>query len=423
MSSVTTLNATRSSTEAPAVPAGDRPSFLRRTGDVLTLAGALAAPSYGKGIGGINGIKYADIILGLAVLARVAQALIDGVPREGFRRQSVLLTLLTVFGLFGLLTATVNHQFLSWSFIRIMIATAGTAVLLAVYGDGTDVRPIVSAFALGTAVLALSSFTGPRIGGRSLGWSSHPNQLGHSCMIGVFAAAWLHDNAASPWMRRLWLAVAALDLVAINRSGSRGALLGLAAGGVLYIWLRGNARVRVGAVAAVWVVLLVIPTRIVVVPRGNPIGRLLTSSAPNTSAGASDRQRDTLLSASWRLVESHPIFGTGVKNIDLSQGTGGTFKGIDQVHLVYLQGWIAAGVLGGFALMLIGAILVVMPFGRAPRHVALACAGTAIATAWGFTNVLTLRDQWIMVAAIFATAPPLPSVLTRAIDVTGRRGA
>ena len=58
-------------------------SFLRRTGDFLTLAGAVVAPSYGKGIGGINGLPYADIILGLAALTRAAQALTEGLPRAG----------------------------------------------------------------------------------------------------------------------------------------------------------------------------------------------------------------------------------------------------------------------------------------------------------------------------------------------------
>jgi len=381
-----------------------RASFLRRAGDFLTLAGAVVAPSYGKGIGGINGLPYADIILGLAALTRIVQALTEGLPRAGLRLRSVLLSVLAVFACAGLLSSIVNHESLSWSFIRIVIATAGTVLLVSAYGDGTDPRPVLKAFALGTAVLAVSSFTGYKLHGRSFGWSRHPNQLGHSCMIGIFAAGWLYDNTRDPRIRRLWVGLILLDLVAINRSGSRGALIGLAAGGFVYLWLRGNIRLRVVAIAGVWALTLVLATQLVVLPESNPLGRFLTSKKSNTSASASDQQRESLLSASWDKISADPIFGTGFKNVDLGNG----FTGIDQVHVVYLQGWIGAGAVGGFVLMLIGGMLVVVPFTQRKHNLALACGGVAIAAAWGFTNLLTVRDQWIYIAAIFATVPALP---------------
>src|SRR5207248_7163386 len=172
--------------------------------------------------------------------------------------------------------------------------------------------------------------------------------------------------------------------------GSRGALFGLGAGGLVYLWLRGSIRLRAAAVAGVWAILLVIPTGIVVLPESNPLSRLLTSNKSNTTASFSDQQRTSLLSAAWSKITSKPIFGTGFKGVDL----GGGFQGIDQVHVVYLQGWMGAGAVGGILIMLLGGIMVVLPFGQQRRDLALGCGGVAIATAWGATNLLTARDQW-----------------------------
>jgi hypothetical protein len=57
--------------------------------------------------------------------------------------------------------------------------------------------------------------------------------------------------------------------------------------------------------------------------------------------------------------------------------------------------------------MLVGGIMLVLPLGLRRRDLALGCGAVAIATAWGFTNLLTVRDQWMFIAALFATVPPL----------------
>jgi hypothetical protein len=391
---------TRAPAAVPTRAAGPSASFVRRTGDLLTLLGAFLAPCYGKGVGGINGLPFADIVLGLAVLARVGQALTEGLPRIGLRRQSLLLGLLGTFAVAGLVCGVVNGDPLPWAYLRVVIATTGTVLLVSVHGDGRDLRPIVTAFALGTGILALSSFTGPHLHGRAIGWSSHPNQLGHSCMMGVAAAAWLLEASTVRSRRWLWTAVIALDLVAIDRSGSRGALLGIAAGGLVYLWLRGDRRLRLAAIAAAWAGTLVLVTGLVVLPPSNPISRLVSSDQANTSSALSDDARTDLLRSNWATISADPVFGAG-------------FRGVDQVHVVYLQGWIGAGAVGGFLIMLVGGAMLVLPFAVRPRDLALACGGVAIAVAWGFTNLLTLRDQWIFIAVLFAAVPALRTARTR----------
>jgi hypothetical protein len=136
----------------------------------------------------------------------------------------------------------------------------------------------------------------------------------------------------------------------------------------------------------------VLLTGLVVLPPSSPIARLITSDEANTSSSVSNEARSDLLASNWAEITADPVFGSGFQDIDL-------------VHVVYLQGWIGAGAVGGFVLMLIGGGLVVLPFAVGRRDLILACGGVAIAVAWGFTNLLTPRDQWIFIALVFATAP------------------
>lgn len=401
-------------TDARPVPRIRRPilslknrSFMARTADILTLMGAAAAPNYGKGFGGINGKgKYADILLGLAMLFRIGQALTEGLPRYGLKRQQVLIWLLSAFAVAGLVGGMVNGQPLIWDYIRVVIATLGTVVLVSVYGDGKDLTPLLKAFALGTGVLALSSFTGPHLQGRAIGWSSHPNQLGHSCMMGLFAALWLVDRAQVRWQRWLWIFIVALDAIGVDRSGSRGALLGVGVGGLVYLWLRGDRRLRLAAVAVTWAAGLVLFAGLVVLPPSNPLARFVSSGGAHTSSGVSDQARVALLQSDWDKATNHPLFGIG-------------WLGNDQIHGVYLQGWLGGGAIGALLIILVGLLMFIGPWGHRKRDVALLCGGFAVALAWAFTNLLTLRDQWIFITVMFSVAPPLsglPGVRNRRAD-------
>ena len=62
-------------------------------------------------------------------------------------------------------------------------------------------------------VLAFSAFlSSTRLEGRAFGWAIHPNQLGHSCMMGCAASAWLYDNATSRLQRWCWAGAAAVSI-------------------------------------------------------------------------------------------------------------------------------------------------------------------------------------------------------------------
>ena len=371
----------------------------------MTLLGAALAPLYGKGFGGATGhFKYADIALGLAVLVRVVQAITEGLPRYGMRRQSVLLGLLGAFAAVGFISGMVNGQPLAWDYLRTVIATLGTVFLVSVYGDGKDLVPVLKAFTLGTAVLAVSSFSGAKLEGRAIGWSSHPNALGNSCMIGIFAAGWLLDNAKTRKERWLWLAVVALNLFGVDRSGSRGALLGVLAGAVIYLWLRRRRILRLAAVYAVWAAGLVLAAGLVVLPPSNPLSRYVTQSGTNTASNISDQARIAALKDDWNQASSSPVFGVG-------------FKDNTNINGVVLQAWLGAGAAGALIFILIEVLMLIGAIGHRPRDQAIVCGGVAMAVAWTLTNLLTMRDMWIYTTVMFATAPPLsgiPGVRARA---------
>lgn len=374
-------------------------SFLRRTGDVLTLTGAALAPLYGKGFGGATGhFKYADVVMGLAVLVRIGQGITEGLPRYGMRRQSVVLGLLVAFAVSGLVSGFVNDQPLAWDYIRTVIATLGTVFLVSVYGDGKNLIPVLKALAFGTAVLALSTFfSGARLEGRAIGWSSHPNQLGNSCMVGMFAAGWLFDNAKTSKQRWFWAAVVALDAVAVDRSGSRGALLGVFGAVLVYLWLRRSNVYRLAAVFAVWAAVLVLVSGLVTLPPSNPLSRYLTQSGHNTASSISDQARVAALKDDWHQASSSPVWGVG-------------FKDNTNINGVWLQAWLGAGAVGAFIFVMLNVLLLIGAFGHRPRDQAVVCGGIALAIAWAFTNLLTIRDMWIYMTVMFAIAPPLSGV-------------
>jgi hypothetical protein len=370
------------------------PSLLGRIADYLTLLGVFAAPLYGKGIGGITGIAYADIILGFAAIARGAHLLTVGFRLKTLQRHSFLLGTMGLFAFLGLVSGFVNGTNpLAWGFVRVVIATVGSVILMATHGDqGAGARrQLLTAFGLGTVVLSLTSFTGYQLQGRALGWSVHPNALGHSCMMGTATAVWLWDNTRKPLERWFWVGAVFLNLAAIMNSGSRGALLGVWVGAMIYFALRGNRRLNLAAIFGTFLMIMILAVGIVHLPANNPLTRLLQQGQSSSSGALSDQARSELLKSDMARIDANPWWGDG-------------FDDIVNVHVAYLQGWVAAGFLAGLVTMVLGVVMLFLPLLSKRKDLALACGAAAIATAWVFTNIFTARDQWLYLAIVFSTA-------------------
>jgi O-antigen ligase len=375
--------------------------LLGWTADALTLSGFLLSPLFVPNLGGRFGITLSDILLGFAALARGLHLLTAGIRPAAVRRHSFLLGLLGVFSVSAILGSFAHHTNpLAWPFDRMVIATVGAVLLIGTFG-GTDWAAnryrLVRAYAIGCTVLGFSSLYGISANGRAFGYSIHPNALGHSCVMGVAAGVWLIDNARSRNQRLLWAGAVLLNLVGIMQSGSRGALLGLFVGVVIYLALRGDAQLRVAAIAATWLAVMVLLTGVVQLSANNPLQRLVSNEASTTY---SNEARQDLLAQDFEIIADDPMWGVGFDDNEL----------IINVHVVYLQGWVGAGAIGGFMLMLLGVTMLLLPFLMARRDLALACGTAAIATAWLFTNILTLRDQWLFIAVVFGSARSISSL-------------
>ena len=384
--------------EPPAQPR----SLIGKGADGITLLGLFLAPLYGKGLFGLNGLAYADIALGLAFLVRSVDVVISGIRGEAIRRHSFLLGMIAVLLVDGEVTAFLaGRSPIEWEFLRIIIATVTTILLVATYGtqDRAAKRQMILAFTAGTFVLACTSFGGYRLAGRPLGWSTHPNALGHSCMMGIFASIWLWDNAKGRLERWAAVGAAGLNFIAVMNSGSRGGFIGVALAGLIYLVRCGDRRYTIAAIVGALVAVGVLFSGAVQLGANNPITRLTSQSKDNSSSGLSDQARHAQLREDMDHINAHPLIGNG-------------FKDIWKVHIAYLQPWVGAGAIAGLVAMAIGAAMFLLPFITKRSDLALACGATAVATAWLMTNIFTLRDQWAFVAIAFASAESI-SVLGR----------
>jgi hypothetical protein len=363
-----------------------------RIADALTLLGVGLIPNGGLAFGGRLGFAYGDMVLILALAARVAHALIGGVPMAKLRRQSYLLGILGAFAGFGFVSGLVNGNPITFAYLFVVFVTTECVVLVATFG-GEDhrqnVRRLAIAFAAGCAVLAMSSFYGPTHVGRAIGYAIHFNALGHTLIMGLAVALWLWDNAPNLRERAIWAGTVLLCLAGIIESGSRGGVLALGVLFFLYLALRGNLWLALAAVATAWVAVIVLLMGVVELGEGNPIERLFVG---NTTSEFSDLEREQLLEQNLKDIAEDPVFG---KDWDL----------IPDIHIVYFQGWVGGGFLCALLLMVLGLTMLVMPFWQRPRDLALACGLSGLAVAWLFTNIFAARDQWLFLAMAFAVSP------------------
>jgi O-antigen ligase len=375
----------RGATARRTEPDGRPRLLIAQVADGLTLLAIFFAPMLKLGVGGGT---VSDILLLLVIAMRSVQFCGPGLDLTEIRRHAFLLTLLGIYAVSGFVSGLVNNIPGWGEHLLAIYASLGSVFVVATYirGEAT-LRSLIKWFALGTATLAASALVLPAEGsvGRATGLSTHPNFLGHSSITGFCAAAYLYENSKTPWARRGWVLCAMLTGLAIVRCGSRGAFLGIAFAGLLYLVLTRDRRYILIAVTVLWLGVVSIGAGVVKLPASNPIARFTSA---DISTQGSNKEREERLSEALDKVQQDPVFGTGS-------------TGLVAIHVVYLQAWVGAGFVGAFVIIFLGGVMGVLPLFQPRRTLWLACGACAVAIAWAFTNLLGIRDQWLFLAVVF----------------------
>lgn len=369
----------RSATGRRTGPAGP----IHRLGDGLTLLAVAGSPFIGLG-------ALPDGILGLAILVRLVEIPVVGLPRRELVHHQFVLGVMAVFAAGGFIGGFLNDDPMSWDFVRILLAMGGAVLLVSTYGRSrAELEPLLKAFGIGCALLAVSTVLGRTYDGRSIGFSVHPNLLAHSCVMGLATCGALFEWARTVRGRWLWVALCGLNGYGILVSGSRGALLAVWVGGFAYLCLARRPRLVLVAISMSWLLVMSLATGVLELPPSNPLARLVDGSDENTQG--SNLEREQALEESFGVISERPVFGGG-------------FENIIRIHVVYYQGWVGGGLLGAAALMGLGLAMLALPLGQPRRSLALACGCAGVAVAWLFTNILSTRDQWLFIVLAFRFA-------------------
>jgi putative inorganic carbon (HCO3(-)) transporter len=317
------------------------------------------------------------------------------------------------------------------SFTALALGLAAPVFGLALVRGGTPPSTLLASQALGATVcaaVALAQWAGvdpfvlagwhPPIDGASIRMRVY-GTLGNPNFVGVLMATSLPltlatcGSAAPSTGRRLALAALAVQAAALVATGSRGAVLGLAAAVTVYAVLRWSRRVRVGLAAvaifaglAVWV---------------SPARPIDTTAAGRLHL--------------WRIVSPHawdaPAVGLGPGAVALRfpewqrlaarEGVRDRrFAGLtDHVHNDYLEALVERGVPGLVTMVAPLAALLLLGF-RVPRPVTPVLAGTAAAVAAGAACALvdfplarpTELAWWWVAIAVALQAASAPEATT-----------
>ncbi len=198
-------------------------------------------------------------------------------------------------------------------------------------------RRLLGAFVVGAVISAVVGVLEPVVGGRAVGLTVHPNQLGSLSLLAMGPAMGLMLTTRSGRVRGLTIAAMPVLAMGILSSGSRAALGALVVLGLIIGPLT-RSRAVLGAIfSGIAVVLLVFAVGLIRPEGENALGRTLGDS---TTAQGSDNIREVLQDEVWHRFTQRPLTGNGYNYMRPS-------------HNVYLGLVASAGVLGVVGLGLV----------------------------------------------------------------------
>ncbi|HUL03239.1 MAG TPA: O-antigen ligase family protein [Gemmatimonadales bacterium] len=301
------------------------------------------------------------------------------------------------------------------------------AIAIERYSSRDEARAL---YAIGFCLIAVATWTdlliGTRFAGRFVttpgyqvrfdnlsealrygGPTGHPNTLGYLSVFGALLC--VSEIGASTGRRRVVAGLAGLAVCggALIVSGSRGAIVGMAVGGVVLLAFTDRVvRRRVTTVSAVSLGLLVVALTIGGLKEipSNPLRRLTESVQPRRDFDA-DWQRRRDLTMATKLLLRDPLTGYGMEDVDTPNPP--TKVAFNLPHFVLLQSWVAGGALALFGAMWIYAGTLWVGLKAARRKLPGAAALFAICVAFALMDMvnpgLGQRLKWFALALVIAT--------------------
>ncbi|MGH9318799.1 MAG: O-antigen ligase family protein [Vicinamibacteria bacterium] len=160
---------------------------------------------------------------------------------------------------------------------------------------------------------------------------SEPNYVAISLLLFIPLTLVFARYERILWKRTFWKVGAALLLVSIVLTGSRGGFLGLVviAGLVVMRLMRARLTALVGLGFAFLVALFVVP---------NPLlSRLAASGEDSSGVEASNRERVAVFKGGLRMIREHPITGVGLGNFKSKMEEYGDLETSKIAHNTYLE--------------------------------------------------------------------------------------
>ena len=274
--------------------------------------------------------------------------------------------------------------------LRLVVASALLLLLFVLWSPSVREITIVAAAWVGSASASsvVAILEEDPIFGRPSGLTTHPSHLGLVCVLAIGPAVAL-TGAAAGFRRVAGLCGCILITVGVVLSGSRAGVIGYGvalamtfalSGRLTFVpGIFGTRAVVAGMLTAGGIGFSLALARGITLPTGNALDRLLGRA----DVASSNAERVAALDEALARAYAHPITGSG-------------FEDALAAHNVYLEVWVAAGLIGltGF-LMIIGGTLAHV---RADRLSSLRATRSVAA---GITIGFTASFAAFVVAGLF----------------------
>ncbi len=203
-----------------------------------------------------------------------------------------------------------------------------------------------------------------------------PNDLALVCLIGLALCGFLITQKGNNWTKALGVAMSLPILYALSRTGSRGAMMGFAAG-VVYLFIKssitGKMKMMIILGACVFFSIAVLPPEVYMRYTGMVSDTSASETDEMQAAESSGEARFHLFQQSLIMTARHPLLGVGAGNFsvvenEMAQASGQARGAWHETHNMYTQMSSENGVLA--AILYIAVIVLAMGSTKRTRKLA-----------------------------------------------------